>query len=362
MAIMVQVAVMYWMAGYAKYNGGWHDPDALLRVLHSDSYARPLAYGLREYSSLLTASGWLVLWGELVMPIAVFAPFWTKPIRLFAILAFLMLHLGIELTLTVGLFSWFSVLAWTLFLPDLFWNAIPFAKSATTIQEAKSPELEATSDRVRSVGPSWLKRIVDMWVVAMLVFVVMWNVRNVSRDRPRSITWLRLGNLTALRQRWDIFRMHSQGRLVRHRRSVIGWPRHRPAAPVPTPTGIATRDRNTRIGSFRTIVGESYFVGWSAIAIRGIAIPSAGTWLVAGQRGISMGRRLSQSKCTTCKSSTGATRATDFNNGFSAMSISRRLSRTESCFRLRNDRDAFVVSSCHCLRASCADASVVVCF
>ncbi len=122
MAILIQVALMYWISGYYKLHGVWRSPDGLLEILKTDSYARPLAYVLIQHPVLVAWLARTALWSELILPLLVFSPWGTIPIRLLAIVWFCLFHVGIQLTLTVGQFAFACCLAWSLFLPSEIWN------------------------------------------------------------------------------------------------------------------------------------------------------------------------------------------------------------------------------------------------
>ena len=109
--ILVQICLIYWMTVYFKLQGAWLKTNTLSEILQCDSYARPFAYALQQYPDLLTVLGFGVLGVEFIGPLIVFCPVFTKPIRCLVVVAFFFTHLGIELALTVGLFSYVSWLA-----------------------------------------------------------------------------------------------------------------------------------------------------------------------------------------------------------------------------------------------------------
>ena len=128
---MLQLCLVYWFAGTAKLNelwlgfspdAIWNDPglitsasfggEAIEYAMHYDIYAKPLA-GLLSHAPWLLrllCIGTLAL--EIIGPCLLFIPFGTRWARLTLIAAFALLHIGIELTLHVGMFSWVSLAAW----------------------------------------------------------------------------------------------------------------------------------------------------------------------------------------------------------------------------------------------------------
>ncbi|MBJ43244.1 MAG: hypothetical protein CMJ80_08220 [Planctomycetaceae bacterium] len=197
-AILLQVACMYWMTAYFKWHGIWLTPDGFRRVVELDSYAKPFAYQLLNFPDLLPWMGCGVLSLEICGPILAFSPFATKPIRLLVFVCFCLLHIGIELSLTVGLFSIISILAWILFIPDVFWNRC----NAKWPQHLPPTTTPTTTDRQR-----WIASTVNGFVLLIAIYVPIWNfatVRGSWLNRYQQ-TLSPFVELTGLRQKWNMF-------------------------------------------------------------------------------------------------------------------------------------------------------------
>ncbi len=59
---------------------------------------------------------------EFFGPFLLFVPFWTRWFRILAISSFIGLHMGIFLTMQIGLFPWTCIAAWLMFLPSIVWD------------------------------------------------------------------------------------------------------------------------------------------------------------------------------------------------------------------------------------------------
>ncbi len=201
-AILIQVAIVYLMTGLYKFNADWLQGDALYYAFSFDAYARPAAAWLLDYPGVCQVLSHVTLWSELLVPLIVFCPIGTRLLRSIACVWFVGLHLGIELTLTVGLFSWVSIVAWLLFLP---W---PGGASNRT-------EPAATARAIRRLRPaSW-------FVGGALTFVLLWNAAGLVVSKtswfPRDTCWRqmadvvrskpmrRFADLTLLYQKWNMF-------------------------------------------------------------------------------------------------------------------------------------------------------------
>jgi hypothetical protein len=202
-AILVQVAIVYGMAGYYKLHGAWNSPDALAQILRADCYAKPLAYVLVGYPGLLAWMGRATLWSELVMPWLVFSPIGTGPLRIAAIVWFAGFHLAIELTLTVGLFSYVCWLAWILFVPSNIWDRF--------VGTARVPESQTgVAERVapRAAGQACRAALWGGMLSLVLAYVALWNLSHLPGTwmtgvMPRS--WKSVADVLGLRQKWNLF-------------------------------------------------------------------------------------------------------------------------------------------------------------
>lgn len=201
-AILIQVALMYWMTGYFKYQAWSGSSDVFYQVIGFQSYAKPLVHWLLQYPNLVAVTGYLVLWLEILGPTLVFLPWRTTTIRLLMVAAFVLLHLGIDLSLTVGQFTYVSIAAWILFVPSPFWNFLMRRRPQTVTANPSDAETSATATAPWS---SWL---VNGLVGILLLYSVFWNVGTARSSWRRSVTrytpaiW---NDLFLVRQRWNMF-------------------------------------------------------------------------------------------------------------------------------------------------------------
>ena len=100
------------------------------------SITSPTGFGkwLLNFPELLRWLSLATLWLECWGPFLLFIPFFTARIRTLVILAFIGFHFGIFLCMDVGLFSWVSIVGWTVFLPGSVWDwlgkTVPITGSA----------------------------------------------------------------------------------------------------------------------------------------------------------------------------------------------------------------------------------------
>jgi hypothetical protein len=132
-------------------------------------------------------------WLELLGPLLLFCPFRTAQIRYLLAASFIGLHLGIEALMSVGLFSYVAVAAWTVVLPGGFWDRVESCLPRHRASPAGAPAAPAA-------GPGgWL-------AAAALVYVLAWNVWTLDVGGswfPIEARWV--GQQLKLHQLWIMF-------------------------------------------------------------------------------------------------------------------------------------------------------------
>lgn len=122
--IMLQVAYMYFFSGISKWNDYWLSGSAIEYSMNLEMYVKPVGTMLAGYPALLKVLTYLTLLAEVVFPILLFVPRIATFNRGFAMGVFWLLHIGIFLTMSIGLFSITAICAWIIFVPSEQWNAM----------------------------------------------------------------------------------------------------------------------------------------------------------------------------------------------------------------------------------------------
>ncbi len=223
-ALLLQLGIMYFFSALAKTHPVWHtEMTAVYYALNCDAFVTPLGIALREYPTLmkmLTAGSY---WLELLGPFVVLLPFATARLRLVMVAVFWLFHLGLGLTLTIGLFPAICMAAWLVYLPGGFWDWLGRRLAGTAIERRVVRGAIAIRRRWRAgrrwpLGrpqrPAWRPRglgpaIVNVAVAALLVYVVLWNVREQDVAQREKTVLPRRANGVAralgLDQNWAMF-------------------------------------------------------------------------------------------------------------------------------------------------------------
>lgn len=195
---LLQIVVVYWFTALRKSDPEWRtDGTALYYVLSLDHLTTPLGHFLLEFPALLKALTYAVLGLEIVGPLLLFSPVLTAPIRSLTVLAFVLMHAGIGLTLWIGLFPWISALVMVPFLPSRFWDAL----------RRDRPDASPVRETAPTSEPSAIRsRLLSLTLVAVLLYVILWNVANLPTPPLRLAGPVRsAAYVLGLDQTWAMF-------------------------------------------------------------------------------------------------------------------------------------------------------------
>jgi len=199
-ALIVQLAIVYWMAGAAKWNDAWLREDALHDIFSFGLYGMPVGAILARHPEITRVLSAAVVWFELLAPFLLFIPWQTAQLRMLAIVAFLLFHVGIALTVTVGLFSYVAMAAWLALLPSEFWDRQgPGAPRSERPESIVSPP---------SVPVRLARLLASACCLAALAVVIYWNATFITKHQlPQPVDrGLKLAaHATMLRQAWAVF-------------------------------------------------------------------------------------------------------------------------------------------------------------
>jgi hypothetical protein len=200
-AYLVQIVIVYWFTALRKSDPEWRtEGTALYYALSLDHLTTPLGQLLLGFPALLKTLTHGVLWLEVVGPVLLFSPVLTTPIRSLTVLAFVLLHAGIGLTLRIGLFPWISALAMVVFLPSRFWDGLRHivrrGERASPLGTAAPPVPQGTSG----------SRLLGFGLIGLLVYVLIWNVAALPASPVTLSAPLRsVGHALRLDQTWSMF-------------------------------------------------------------------------------------------------------------------------------------------------------------
>lgn len=190
-ALIIQIVCMYFFTGLAKWNEGWWTGDAMYHALGLDIYATEFGKSLLGYPVLLKLTSIATVFAEVILIWLLFVPRWNGWLRLMLLAIFWSFHIGILLSMSIGLFSWISMSTWLALLPGFVWG------------RAGSGELSATDRH------SYRLNLLEKAICAfMLLMTIMWNVNNIESEvlEPFRSRWMtRIGLMARVDQRFQMF-------------------------------------------------------------------------------------------------------------------------------------------------------------
>jgi hypothetical protein len=206
LALCLQVLVVYPLAVLGRRHSlSWWDGSALVRIVEHDLWTTHFGIALRAYPWFLRAADFgTLLWESLGPVLALLPVFGRGTLRTCVVCAFVALHAGIGLVLTVGTFPLVSIAGWLAFLPDGFWELFVRRRSS-----ALSPTDLTFARRARG---TWL---VHVLASVLLVYTVAWNVqrRGVHMlDRLFFSHLAQLGGVLHLEEDWAVFSSPPSGK------------------------------------------------------------------------------------------------------------------------------------------------------
>ena len=114
--LQLQLTAVYCQAFWTKAQcPEWWDGRSIYYAAHLVEYGRlslPAMFDNLEFCALLG-------WGTLFIELTLWTLIWFKPTRYFALLLGTLLHIGIESTLSIGLFSYAMISSYALFLDEM---------------------------------------------------------------------------------------------------------------------------------------------------------------------------------------------------------------------------------------------------
>ena len=121
-AVLIQAALVYLFAALLKTGEPWHNGTAIWLALNWDQGTTALGRAMLGFPWLLSLLTPIVLWFELLAPIALFLPFYTPIVRLIVVPLLIFMHLSFAVLMVLATFPFVSIVSVIPFVPSRFWN------------------------------------------------------------------------------------------------------------------------------------------------------------------------------------------------------------------------------------------------
>jgi hypothetical protein len=200
LAYVVQIALLYGFAAFSKSGEPWRDGTAVYYALSIDQFRTTLGTFMLGFPSLLQYLTWGVVALQWMVPILLLCPMATRHTRLVAVVGLLCMHIGIGLSMHIGIFNLIAVAVTVGLLPGYVWS---FKLFPDRLRQGARNLLDFFDRRLPTL---WVPqhflpktRAVRGLLSGLLLYVVMWNFGAV----PLKATWI--GQLFRLDQHWSMF-------------------------------------------------------------------------------------------------------------------------------------------------------------
>ncbi len=211
----LQAFCIYFVSYILKTSPIWRqDYTAIYYSSHLDLFATPLMKSLRQSPGFLKVSTFLTIvleWlGPLILVLGIFAPrkLW-KWIKFTVVASFWGLHIGIILTMSIGLFPFYCIFMWFFFLPsellDWFEQKYPkFIRGLNYPLSWLSLKLGLSPLAAReSKGLFYLSQAFGVFIFSAIFF---WNLSTLKPPMKVSIPfWVNVTRWLHLYQEWNMF-------------------------------------------------------------------------------------------------------------------------------------------------------------
>jgi hypothetical protein len=192
-ALLLQPALLYFIAGMVKDTPAWRDGHAVLLALHDTEWVRPLGVWLSEHERLVRVMTFGTRVVEIGAPLLLFLPILTQRARAVAISLLVALQVGLATSLRLNFFPFYSSVGWLAFVPTCWWNRF---SAGGELSNCPAP-----SDRAHP-WETLLLRIADAVVIcALCIGTVVGFVRT---DKPSLVA--RTAIALGFAQRWNMYR------------------------------------------------------------------------------------------------------------------------------------------------------------
>jgi hypothetical protein len=207
-ALLLQVVLVYLMTLAARTNRDWWLDLSAVHYVTNSIFATPLGRTLGHRTGLTMLITLITMYLELVGPLVALVSWRAPKVRTLIVIAFVLLHLGMAMTVYVGSFALVCIVAWLAFVPRQTWDWIFSTLLGATVARAWNRMLAgvarrlpvAAGSRATDVVHKRRHRIGGAVVAALLAYVI---VVNFAGALPARIAGP-LARLPRLKQSWQL--------------------------------------------------------------------------------------------------------------------------------------------------------------
>ena len=229
-AMMLQVCLVYWFTVTFKDHPMWWHWDAAKFALNVDQLVTSLGVWVRQIEWLLPILTLLAFGLAIAAPILVFCPVWTGTARMLVIIAMIVTHLALAMSLKLGLLPYVAAASWLVFLPTQWWDFLKSRRRRNVGLKANPTRslwliailkrlpasvsrsrrgtgdvlIDIPDDRHRGIRARGWEQVVASLALA---YVVAWNVHWLEANHSQPVTpthMAGIGDVLMMEQGWNM--------------------------------------------------------------------------------------------------------------------------------------------------------------
>lgn len=192
-ALGAQMGFIYIFTWFLKTGSVWRNGLAVYYALNIDMYARqPMASWLLAEPLVWQTLTHSTFWLELIGPFLLLMPVFRGPVRVLVVAAFISMHLGFDLGLEIGLFSYICAVGWIGLLPGWFWDRL-----GLTLRRRSPTQVLSAPNHLLAAFFLWMSFHWNMTTIPTYWMPTdRWSV-------PLSVRWI--GSVLRIDQKWEMF-------------------------------------------------------------------------------------------------------------------------------------------------------------
>jgi hypothetical protein len=197
--LLLQVMLVYVIAGLKKTGPEWSDGTALWYALSDWGYVTAAGQWLRGQPALIGPLSFAVKWVETLGPLLVLSPWCNAAARVVAVGLFWTMHLGLQIFQAIGVFQLVGLAAWLAFLPSTLWDR--HTTQGSTERDA------LTRPGNRSHPARWSERIALVPIAYVLIVAICASTGVLVRGTAYPEPWWvhRIAVRLHLQEGWAMF-------------------------------------------------------------------------------------------------------------------------------------------------------------
>lgn len=202
--LLIQFLSMYFFTGLLKIHPVWHtEGTGVYYALSLEQFSSRLGQALLPYFGITQLLSYATIVLEFLGPLLILSPIAFLRQRTLVVFAFIGFHLGLVLSMELGMFPWVCIAVWTFVFPSSVWDRLKFWKWSPIFKIAHILQ----SWKITAPPPMLQQgRILKAIAIIYIGLITTWNIYeldDLKLEKPIQLRWIM--SITEMYQRWSMF-------------------------------------------------------------------------------------------------------------------------------------------------------------